>query len=267
MNESGDPILYQADGGVARITLNRPHVLNAMDSFAHLAFSRALDDADADPSVRVVVVQASGDRAFSVGRDLAEMSAAQSLGADERLALDARWAATRRLTDRHDFRKPVVARVQGYALGGGFEIALACDIIVASDTASFALPEPKRGLVAFAGGMHRLPRQIPPRIAMGYLLTGRSMNAARAYELGLVNEVVPAAGLDAAVDAWIADILACAPLSVQATKESAMQGLGRPLPDAMTASFPVMDRWRASADAQEGPRAFAEKRKPVWTGT
>ena len=263
---AADPILYACDGNVARITINRPHVLNAMDSFAHLAFSEALDAAAGDPTVRVIVVAGAGERAFSVGRDLSEMAATQGLDPVSRAALDARWAATRRLTDRFDLFKPIIAAVRGYALGGGFEIAMACDIIVAADDASFALPEPKRGLVAFAGGMHRLPRQIPPRIALGHLLTGRGMSATRAYELGLVNEVVPSSKLDDAVSSWVADILACGPLSVQATKQCAMQGLGQSLGDAMAATYPIMETWRTSADAKEGPRAFAEKRKPHWTG-
>jgi enoyl-CoA hydratase/carnithine racemase len=262
-----EPILYRAEDGVARITINRPRVLNAMDSFAHLAFSQALDAASDDASVRVVVVAGAGDRAFSVGRDLGEMSDAQEMDQAGRAALDERWAKTRRLTDRHDFWKPIVASVQGYALGGGFEIAMACDLIIASDDAVFGLPEPKRGLVAFAGGMHRLPRQIPSRVAMGYLLTGRNIGAARAYELGLVNEVAPRADLATVVEGWVSDILACGPLSVQATKQCAMRGLGRPLDEATATTYLLFETWRTSSDAKEGPRAFAEKRKPVWTGT
>ena len=134
------------------------------------------------------------------------------------------------ITSRFDLFKPIIARVNGFALGGGLEMALACDIIVAADHAEVGLPEPRRGLIAGAMGVHRLPRQLPLKQAMGYMLTGRHIPAQRAYEIGLVNEVVPLAKLDDAVAAWVADIVRCAPLSVRATKEAARAqyaGLGR----------------------------------------
>lgn len=261
-----EPILYQVDGHVATLTINRPQAMNAMDSFAHLALSQALDRIAADDKVRVVVLTGSGDRAFSAGRDLKEVSRESGMPEEEREQLAARWRQLRRLTDRHDFFKPIIARVNGLALGGGFELALACDIIVAADHVTFALPEPKRGLIAMAGGVHRLPRQLPLKTAMGMLLTGRSMSAARALELGLVNEVVPQSDLDAAVAAWVSDILECAPLAIQSTKQCAMVGLGRSVRDAMTASYAIEEQRKTSADSQEGPRAFAAKRTPVWTG-
>lgn len=255
------PLLVDIAGGVARLTINRPDRLNAMDSHAHLALSDALDDCATDQSVRVVVLTGAGDRAFSVGRDLRE------LAEGDNAETAARWAKITRLTDRFDYPKPIIARVRGHALGGGFEIAMACDIIVASDDASFALPEPKRGLIPFAGGVHRLPRQIPLKVATGYLLTGRSLSAARAYELGLVNEVVSADKLDEAVDAWIADILSCAPLAIRSIKQCLALGLGHPLPEAMTADYPAEIIRQRSKDSIEGPRAFAEKRPPIWSGT
>lgn len=254
------PLLVNVADGIARLTINRPERLNAMDSHAHLALSEALDACAADPSVRVLVLTGAGDRAFSVGRDLHEMAEGENAAAAER------WAQVHRLTDRLDYPKPIIARVAGLALGGGFEIALACDIIVASDTSSFALPEPRRGLIPFAGGVHRLPRQIPLKAAMGYLLTGRPISAERALTLGLVNEVVPAEGLDAAVDAWIADILACAPLAIRAIKQCVALGLGQPLETAMAASYAAEAERQMSQDSIEGPKAFAEKRPPVWTG-
>ena len=152
------------------------------------------------------------------------------------------------------------------ALGGGFELALACDIVVASEDASFGLPEPRRGLIPFAGGVHRLPRQLPLKVAMGLLLTGRSMSARHALELGLVNEVVPIDRLDAAVAAWALDIMACAPLSIRAIKQCVAQGLGRPLAEAMADTYDAEEIRKASHDAIEGPRAFAEKRSPRWSG-
>ena len=138
--------------------------------------------------------------------------------------------------------------------------------MIAADTAEFALPEPKRGLIPFAGGVHRLPRQIPLKVAMGQLLTGRPMTSARAYELGLVNAVVPLANLDEEVSAWVKDILACAPLAIASIKQSAMAGLQCSLPEALASQYPLEVLRRSSQDSLEGPRAFAEKRAPVWTG-
>ncbi|MEJ2131356.1 MAG: enoyl-CoA hydratase-related protein, partial [Gammaproteobacteria bacterium] len=162
--------------------------------------------------------------------------------------------------------KPVIARLNGLALGGGLELALACDIIVAADHAELGLPEPRRGLVAGGGGMHRLVRQMGLKQAMGYMLTGRHMSAQRAYEVGLVNQVVPLGELDEAVDAWVEDIVRCAPLSVRATKECAMKGLDNPLPEAFFADYEWEKKRRESEAAREGPRAFAEKREPHWQG-
>jgi enoyl-CoA hydratase/carnithine racemase len=262
-----DTILFHTEGHVAWLTINRPAALNAMDSHAHLALSQALDRAQSDDAVRVVVLTGAGDRAFSAGRDLKEVAAEAEMDATEKAALAARWAGVRRLTDRHDFFKPVIAAVNGMALGGGFELALACDVVVAASHASFALPEPKRGLIATAGGVHRLPRQLPLKVAMGMLLTGQSMHAQRACELGLVNQIVPGPQLQHAVQAWAEQMLECAPLSLQASKQAAMLGLGLPLPEALAAVYPLEEMRKASRDSIEGPRAFATRRKPEWTGT
>jgi enoyl-CoA hydratase/carnithine racemase len=258
-------ILYEQAGPIARLTINRPQVLNAMDTDAHEALSVCLDRCEADPQVRVVVLTGAGDRAFSVGRDLKAMAMENTLSSDDKCALEDRWSRIRRLTDRLDFTKPLIARVNGLALGGGFEIALACDLIIASDTASFALPEPKRGLIPFAGGVHRLPRQIPLKTALGYLLTGRSLTSERAHALGMVNAVVPFGELDAEVHRWASDILDCAPLAIRAIKQCVMQGLERSLPEALGAEYSLESARRSSTDSIEGPRAFAEKRQPVWT--
>lgn len=262
---SDEPIRIATDGAVATITINRPQRMNAMDSFAHLALSEALDGLAIDNDVRVIVLTGAGDRAFSAGRDLKELAA--DLSQAEREAIDKRWSLVTRLTDRFDYPKPIIAKVRGVALGGGFELALACDIIVAAEDATFALPEARRGLIPFAGGVHRLPRQIPLKAAMGYLLTGRSMSAPRAYELGLVIEVVPGSLLDETVAGWAADIIACAPLAVRSIKQCAAAGLAQPLEAAMTASYPAEEARKASRDSLEGPLAFAEKRPPRWTAS
>ena len=170
------------------------------------------------------------------------------------------------ITQRWYFSKPVIDRVNGYALGGGLELAMACDIIVAAEHAEFGLPEPRRGLIAGAAGVHRLPRQIVLKVATGYMLTGRHMSAQRAHELGLVNDVSPLDQLDELVDGYVEDILRCAPLAVRATKEAAMKGLDKMLPDAFTSTYEWETKRRDSYDAKEGPRAFAEKRTPEWRG-
>jgi dehydration protein DpgD len=262
----GPRILFATDGHLARITINRPERLNAFDPDTHIEFSAALDRFEADDDLWVAVLTGAGDRSFSAGRDLkqlAESNARGKAGAEEDAA---KMAQVRRLTDRFDVTKPIVARLNGHALGGGLEIALACDLIIAADHAQLGLPEPRRGLIAGAMGVHRLPRQLPLKVAMGHLLTGRHMSAQRAYEVGLVNEVAPAGRLDEVVASWVDDILACAPLAVRATKQSAMGGLQMTLPEAGATVFDWEARRRRSDDAREGPRAFAEKRPPNWTG-
>jgi enoyl-CoA hydratase/carnithine racemase len=162
--------------------------------------------------------------------------------------------------------KPLIAAVNGFALGGGFEIALACDIIVAAEHARFGVPEPRVGLMAAAGGVHRLPRQIPLKIAMGMMLTGRHVAAAEALKIGIVNEVVAAKDLMATAERWAREIVECSPLSVRASKEAAMSSLHLSLAEAMDTHLDAEKKLWASDDAREGPRAFAEKRKPVWKG-
>jgi enoyl-CoA hydratase/carnithine racemase len=156
--------------------------------------------------------------------------------------------------------------VNGFALGGGFELALACDIIVAAEHAELGFPEPRVGRMALEGGMHRLARSIPLKTAMGMLLTGRRISAAEALGLGLVNEVVPLADLLPAARRWASQILECAPLSVQATKESVMAGLGLPLSAAVALTPATMAKALASDDQVEGVNAFRERRAPKWSG-
>jgi enoyl-CoA hydratase/carnithine racemase len=160
----------------------------------------------------------------------------------------------------------VIAAVNGAAFGGGFEIVLACDIVIAADHARFALPEARIGKLAGAGGAHRLPRVLPWQRAMGLLLTGRDIDAATAMAWGLVNEVVPGVDLHETVQRWARDLSELSPLALRAAKEAALRGLDMTLQDAIGTSFPSRDLLRASPDFHEGARAFAEKRAPVWTG-
>lgn len=257
---------YEKKDHVAYITITRPEVMNALHAHASRELGGVFDDFAADDDCWVAVLTGEGDRAFSAGNDLKYTAEMSRLPREQRPDLSMPAGGFGGITNRYDLFKPVIARVNGFALGGGLEMALACDIIVAADHAEVGLPEPRRGLIAGAMGVHRLPRQLPLKLAMGYMLTGRHIPAQRAYEMGLVNEVVPLAKLDDAVAAWVADIVRCAPLSVRATKEAAMRGLQMPLEEAAVADYQWELARRRSADSVEGPRAFAEKRAPNWTG-
>ncbi|MGH3167605.1 MAG: enoyl-CoA-hydratase DpgD [Trebonia sp.] len=260
-------VMYEKQGHVAYVTINRPEVLNAMDLATHEELGGVWDDFEADDDMWVGVLTGAGTRAFSVGQDLKELAARNAKGTAEPSSFGSRgkpgWP---RLTERFSLAKPIVARVNGYALGGGFELALACDIVVAADHATFGLPEARLGLIPGAGGVFRLVRQLPYRTAVGLLMTGRQLQAPQALAYGLVNDVVPAAALDERVDAWVADLLQSAPLSVRAVKEAARLSLDMPLEQAFTARYAWEERRMHSQDAVEGPRAFAEKRRPQWQG-
>ncbi len=251
---------------VARITINRPEVRNAINTPAHKEWSDLLDQAEADDDVWVVVVTGIGDKAFCAGRDLKYLSSMRQASAEAQAEDAELMSQVTKLIERFHYSKPLIARVNGIALGGGFEVALACDLVVAADHVEFGLPEPRRGIYAGGGGVHRLPRQLPLKLAMEYLLTSRTMPAARAKELGLVNDVVPYDELDAAVDRLIDDILLGAPLSIRATKQATMMGLDLPLPEAYYHPYQAVTDMSESEDAREGPLAFAEKRVPDWKG-
>lgn len=260
-------VQYEKRGQVAYITLDRPEVLNAMDLRMHEELAEIWNDFELDDDIRIGVLTGAGDRAFSVGQDLRELAERNRLGQGFNASFGSRNEASGlRLTERFDRVKPLIAKVRGYAFGGGFELALACDIIVASEDAQFALPEAKLGLIAGAGGVFRLARQISPCNALGYLLTGRTMDSVRAWELGLINDVVPVTQLDNCVEGWIQDILRCAPLSVRAIKEVLAKSAAVPIEEAFRMHYTWEGVRKASEDALEGPQAFAEKRLPVWRG-
>jgi len=249
------------DGHVTTVTLNRPEVMNALHSDAHFELDGIFNDFAADPEQWVAIVTGAGERAFSAGNDLKVQAAGGRRGSPA--------SGFAGLTSRFDLTKPVIAAVNGVAMGGGFEIALACDLIIASETAVFALPEPRVGLAALAGGVHRLPRQIGLKRAMGMILTGRRVSAKEGLELGFVNEVVAPGELMDAARRWAGLIAECSPMSVRASKQAVLQGLDEP---TLAAAIEGQNRYEAvaalyrSADFVEGPKAFAERRPPRWQG-
>jgi len=251
----------ERDGRIFTVTIDRPDRMNSLHPPANFELEQVFDEFAADPDLWIAIITGEGDRAFSAGNDLKYQ--AQEGGA----AIKGPPSGFGGLTSRWDNYKPVIAAVNGVAMGGGFEIALACDLIIASENAIFALPEPRVGLAALAGGMHRLPRQIGLKRAMGMLLTGRRVSAAEGLELGFVNEVVPQSELISAARRWAEQIAECAPLSVRGSKQAAMEGLAHgSLEDAMKAHYSQLREMLKSDDFVEGPKAFAEKRKPRWQG-
>jgi crotonobetainyl-CoA hydratase len=240
------------------VTLTRPERLNALHPPANAELGRVFDAFAADDDLWLAIVTGEG-RAFSAGNDLRY----QAEGG-ERVPMPRGFGG---LTSRFDLDKPIIAAVNGVAMGGGFEIALACDLIVASERAVFALPEPKVGLAALAGGLQRLSRQIGSKRALGMILTGRHVPADEGYELGFVNEVVPHDELMDRSMTWADQILACSPLSIRASKDVVYRSLDTAsLQESMATNYDSVRRLVSSDDFIEGPRAFAEKRPPQWKG-
>ncbi len=247
---------------VARITIDRPDRMNAIDTATQSRLEEIWDEIEADPDVRCAVLTGSGDRAFSAGADLKD---------DTGMSGEDYWRSLsdtgfRRISVRQSLNVPVIARVNGLALGGGLEMAMGCDIIIAADTARFGLPEAKVGRLPLDGGMVILPRLIPRNIAMGMMMTGRMMPAQEMERHGLLNAVIPADELDAEIDRWVADILAAAPLSLKAIKAVVRNTGEMSVHDAYRHETPELIAALNSEDAEEGVLAFREKRAPVWRG-
>src|SRR5438552_3167593 len=217
-------IRYEKRDRIAYVTINRPEVMNALHPPAHEELARVWDDVVTDPEIWVAILTGAGDRAFSAGNDLKWTT----LHGVPRMPKGGFGG----LVARDDLWKPLIAAVNGFALGGGLELALACDVIIAAEHARLGLPEPRVGLMAAAGGVHRLPRHVPLKVAMGMILTGRPVSAAEAARIGLVNEVVPAGDLLATAERWAREMSECSPLAVQAPKEAAPQGRGPPVASA-----------------------------------
>ncbi|MCG5430833.1 crotonase/enoyl-CoA hydratase family protein [Mycobacterium sp. MYCO198283] len=255
--------LTERRGNVLVVTINRPEARNAVNGAVSTAVGDALEDAQHDRDIRVVVLTGAGDRSFCAGADLKAIARGEHLSHPQH----PEWGFAGYV--RHFIDKPTIAAVNGTALGGGTELALASDLVVARESAMFGLPEVKRGLLAAAGGAFRIVDTLPRKVALRMLFTGEPITAAAAARWGLVNEVVPDGDEVAAAVTLAETIAANAPLAVQASKRVAYRTDGRPVPgdesgwDATTReAIAVMQ----TEDAREGPRAFAEKRPPVWQG-
>lgn len=254
-------VRVEREGPITIVTINRPEVYNALHKPAHLEMEEVFDAFEADPDQWVCVLTGAGDKAFSAGNDLKHTAAGGERG----------WgrAGFGGITQRFDSTKPIIAAVNGFAMGGGFEIALACDLIVAAENATFALPEPSVGLAAMAGGLLRLPRVIGEKRAMGMILTGRRVTPQEGKELGFVNEIAPAGQALEAAKALAKKICELSPMSIRASKQTVVRSLQSPSVEQAfkeQESYPAVVAMFNSADLIEGPKAFAEKRKPVWKG-
>jgi len=253
---------YKLEEGVARVTINRPERMNAIDGPSEVELENIWSAIEADNSARCVVLTGAGERAFSAGADLKSGSGKSGLEY---------WADLNQngfggIATRLSMKIPVIGRVNGLALGGGMEMVLGCDIVIAADDARFGLPEAKVGRTPIEGGMVLLQRLIPEKIAAGLMMTGRFMSSAEAFSYGLVNAVVSRDSLDEEVDKWVADIVSCAPLSLRAIKQSIRQTAHLSPQEALSFKLPELISALNSEDAEEGVLAFKEKRPPVWSG-
>ena len=247
---------------VARVTIDRPDRLNAVDAATERRLEEIWIELESRTDVSCIVLTGAGERAFSAGADM------KGSGGPSGLEY---WAEPRPngfggIAFRKSLDIPLIARVNGFALGGGFEMVLGCDIVVASTNARFGLPEARVGRMPLDGGMVLLQRKIPHNLAMGIMLTGRQVSAAELHRHGLVNEVVEPDRLDEAVDAWVKDVLAGAPLSLRAIKQTVQRTAHLQPAEAQALKLPALVAALNSEDAEEGVLAFREKRPPVWRG-
>ena len=252
-------IIFTKDGHTAHVKLNRPQGLNAITQEMDDLILAAWTDINDDPDIWSVILSAEGEKGFCIGADV-------SGGAERKTRMALAGGLTGIGGPIVKLKKPLIAAVQGFCVGGGFELAMCADIIVAADTAQFGLPETKVGIIGECGVVHRAVRQLPHHIAMAMILTGDRIKAEAAERYGLVNEVVPYADLAATAQKWADKINGASPLANQAAKVAALDRLGYPLEVALMTKFEEIEQYAASADKREGEQAAGERRKPVWTG-
>ena len=253
---SDDQVLTEIADGVITVTINRPEARNAANHAVAVGIAAAMDELDGNDALRVGIITGAGGT-FCSGMDLKGF-----LSGELPIVAGRGFAGVAEAPPR----KPLIAAVEGYALAGGFELAISCDLIVAAEDAKFGIPEVKRGLVAGGGGLVRLPRQISPRLALELALTGDFVSAARAYEIGLVNRVVSSGGALAAAQELATAIAANGPLAVATTKRVIVESADWPASEMFAHQQPIIVPVFSSDDAREGATAFAEKRAPNWTG-
>lgn len=250
---------FTIDGHVAHVRLNRPQGLNAITQNMDDLLLDAWNTINADPDIWCAILSAEGQKGFCIGADV-------SGGAERKTRMALGGGLTGIGGPLVTLKKPLIAAVQGFCVGGGFELAMCADIIVAAETAQFGLPETKVGIIGECGVVHRAMRQLPHHIAMAMILTGERIKADVAERFGLVNEVVPFADLAATAQKWAGKINAASPLANQAAKAAALGRLGHPLEVALMSRFEEIEQYAESSDKREGELAGAERRKPVWTG-
>lgn len=260
---TNNAVLFKKQGKIAIITINRPEALNAINADVWSGMGKALEEYAQDASLWCAIITGAGDRSFCAGADLKALSKGEQIVPAD----GEQWGFAG--VAKHYIKKPIIAAVNGFALGGGTEIALACDLVVASEKATFGLPEVKRGIVAGAGGLLRLPRQIPLKIAMECILTGDGLSAEEAKKWGLINRIAPHEQVLEEALLLAEKIVANAPLAVSASKDIVYRGLDAPLDhpqEAWEINDEVSGQVMTWEDSMEGVRAFAEKRKPQWQG-
>lgn len=250
---------FTIDGHVAHVRLNRSQGLNAITQEMDDLLLDAWNTINSDPEIWCAVLSAEGEKGFCIGADV-------SGGAERKTRMALGGGLTGIGGPLVTLKKPLIAAVQGFCVGGGFELAMCADIIVAAETAQFGLPETKVGIIGECGVVHRAMRQLPHHIAMAMILTGERIKADVAERFGLVNEVVPFADLAATAQKWADKINAASPLANQAAKVAALGRLGHPLEVALMSRFEEIEQYAESHDKREGELAGAERRKPVWTG-
>jgi crotonobetainyl-CoA hydratase len=251
---------FSSDGHVAHVRLNRPASLNAVTPEMDALLLEAWTEINGNSEIWVAILSAEGDRAFCAGADVS----GDHNGARPRLAFGG--GITGVGGPLLHVRKPLIAAVHGHVLGGGFEMAMCADIIVAADTAKFSMPETRAGIMGESGIMHRSIRQLPHRVALAMILTGDRLGAEDALRYGLVNEVVATDELTAAADRWAQKVLAVSPLAAQAAKDAVLSRVGHPLDVALSTRYEPIEAYATTEDVTEGRRAFTEKRRPHWSG-